>query len=129
MDLILLPLGTDCSSFETRGQRVSTWTVSSHFSLSEGGMIRLETLIGLKFLDSSFSSFLIETRQAILYRAIRANSISVSSNYSPRLLLSTSHVHGSTAAFVRNSSTHPPTHPLQGHIYIYIYIIVQHSTM
>ena len=55
---------------------------------SEGGMIRLEALIELKFHNSSFSSSsfstrasrahpLIETRRTVPCRAIRGNSISV----------------------------------------------------
>ena len=41
-------------------------------------MIRLETLTELKILNSSFSLFsFIELRQSIIYRAIRANNISI----------------------------------------------------
>ena len=61
---------------------------------SEGGMIRLEALIELKFLDSRCSSStlsiravraypLIEIRQAAPCRAIRGNSISVNSTLPP----------------------------------------------
>ena len=56
----------------------------------EGGMIQLETLIELKFVDSKVSSsncsylvvrayYIVATRQTILCRAIRGNSISVNS--------------------------------------------------
>ena len=53
--------------------------------LRKGRMIRLETLIELKSLNSSFSSFflLIEIRQTVPYRAIRGNSISVNSTLPP----------------------------------------------
>ena len=61
---------------------------------SEGRTIRLETLIELKFLDSSFSSSnssirlvraypLIDIRQSAPGRAIRADSISVNSTLPP----------------------------------------------
>ena len=64
--------------------------------VSEGGTIRLETLLELKFLDSSFSSsnisirafrayYLVEIRQTILCRAFRGNSISVNSILPPSL--------------------------------------------
>ena len=44
------------------------------------GMIRLETLIELKVINSSFSSFVSyrKSTNIFLYRAIRANGISVS---------------------------------------------------
>ena len=45
---------------------------------SEGGMIRLETLIELKLFNSSVV-YLIELRQITFYQAIRANSISINS--------------------------------------------------
>ena len=49
-------------------------------------MIWLETLIELKFLNSSFSSFsLIEIRQTILCRAIRADGVSINSILPPLL--------------------------------------------
>ena len=55
---------------------------------SEGGMIRLETLIELKFLNSSFSSCSpIEMRQTARCRAIRGNSISVNSTLPPPLIV------------------------------------------
>ena len=61
---------------------------------SEGGMIRLETLIELRFLNSNFSSSkfsirafraypLIEIRQTVPCRAIQGNIISVSSTLPP----------------------------------------------
>ena len=61
---------------------------------AEGGMIRLQTLVELKFLNSSFSSsnfsirairayHLIETRQTVPCRAIRGDGISVSSSLPP----------------------------------------------
>ena len=67
---------------------------SPHPQVSEGGMIRLETLIERKFLNSSFSNSnfsirvvraypLIKLRQTILNRAIRGDSISVSSTLPP----------------------------------------------
>ena len=63
---------------------------------SEGGMMRLETLIELKCLNSSFSSSdlfirafraypLIEPRQTAPGRAVRGDSISVSSTLPPPL--------------------------------------------
>ena len=66
---------------------------------SEGGMIRFETLIELKCLNSSFSNSnfsirafraypLIETRQMVPCRAIRGNSISVNSALPPSQLFS-----------------------------------------
>ena len=56
--------------------------------LSEGRMLRLETLIELEFLNSSFSSllYLIGIRQTIIYRALRADSISINSALPPSLL-------------------------------------------
>ena len=62
--------------------------------VSEGGTMRLETLVVFKSLDSSFSSSnfsirafracpLVEARQAIPCRAIRADSISVSRTLPP----------------------------------------------
>ena len=61
---------------------------------SEVGMMRLETLIELKLLDSSLSSSNlsirafracphVEIRQAVPRRAIRGNSISVNSALPP----------------------------------------------
>ena len=47
-------------------------------------MIQLETLIELKFFNLTFQAYpLIELRQTILYRAIRADSISINSTLSP----------------------------------------------
>ena len=46
---------------------------------SEGGMLRLETLIDLKFINSSFSNLLSKFDKTVLYRAIRADGISVNS--------------------------------------------------
>ena len=54
--------------------------------LSEGGTIRFETLIEPKFVNSSLLScfvHLIGIRQTIVYRAIRANCISVDSTLPP----------------------------------------------
>ena len=62
----------------------------------KGGMIRLETLIELQILNSSFSSsfflfepfeliFLLKLLQTALCRAIRGNSISVNSSPPPLL--------------------------------------------
>ena len=64
---------------------------------SEAGMIRLEPLIELKFIDSSFSSStcstrvfraypLIEIRQALPCRGVRGRSISVGSTLPPPLV-------------------------------------------
>ena len=61
---------------------------------SEGGMMRLETLVELKFLNSSFSSSnfsirafraypLVEIEQTVPCRAIRGNSLSVNSTLPP----------------------------------------------
>ena len=51
---------------------------------SEGGMMRLETLIELKCLNSSCSSLSsIEIEQTVPCRAIRGNSISVNSTLPP----------------------------------------------
>ena len=64
------------------------------FDFSQGGMIRLGTLIELKFLNSSFSSSNLSTRafracplveigRTVPCRAIRGNSISVNSTLPP----------------------------------------------
>ena len=62
----------------------SSWTAQLPRELAAApfrrGMLRLETLIELRFLDSSCSSrvvCLIQGRQTVIYRAIRANGISV----------------------------------------------------
>ena len=59
--------------------------LAQQLEASEVGMIRLETLIELELLN--FRAFracpLIEIRRAILYRAIRADSISVKSSLPP----------------------------------------------
>ena len=52
---------------------------------SEGGMIRLETLIELKPQFENFELVLIEIRQTVPCRAIRGDSISVNSALPPLL--------------------------------------------
>ena len=50
----------------------------------EGGMIRLETLIELKFASLNFRAYyLIEIRQAVPCRAIRGDTISVNGTLPP----------------------------------------------
>ena len=57
-----------------------TPTMFSRRRPSEGGMMRFETLVELKFVNYNSSSFvIIGVRQTILYRAIRANKISINS--------------------------------------------------
>ena len=58
---------------------------------SEVGMIRLETLIELNIVSSSCSSLIIIRLvfETIIYRAIRADSISVNSTLPPLLASST----------------------------------------
>ena len=89
------------------------------FQVSEGGMIRLDTLVELKFINLSFSSSnvsirvfraypLIEIRQTVPCRAIRGNSSDswqqyLSQQYSPRLLsMHPTSLH--TSARLRDSS-------------------------
>ena len=73
--------------------RVSTEVTFGRGDLSEGGMIRLETLIELKFLNSSFLSLSSDTElvQTIPRREIRGKSSDsrqqyLSQQYPPPLL-------------------------------------------
>ena len=72
------------------GNSANTKNSTDAFLVSEGAMIRLETLIELKFVNSSCSSSnfsirvfraypLVEIRQTVPCRAIRGSSIRVSS--------------------------------------------------
>ena len=79
-------------------------TPSAGAPFSEGGMIRLETLIELKLLNSSFS--LIEIRQAVPCRAIRGNGISVSSTLPPFLLFR--HSRNASPGPRRSRTSHRP---------------------
>ena len=81
----------------------------------DGGLIRLETLNELKFLNSSLSSFSsIEIRQTVPCRAIRGSSISVNSIL-PRIYgdpwrAPVSHTQGILSIYIC--------------VYIYIYIYI-----
>ena len=65
---------------------VSQWHCTAS-SYQKGGMIRLETLVELKFPIRVVRVYpLIETRQTSIDRAIRADSISINSILPPSLL-------------------------------------------
>ena len=94
-----------------RAAEVAAATVTREDLPSEGGRIPLETLIELKFFNSSFSSFnIIESRQIILYQAIRANSISSNS------ILPPSYPCGSWARQRRWAAGGPVSLPRKGNI-------------
>ena len=99
--------------------------------VSEGGMMRLETLIELKFHNSSFSSSnfsirafracpLIKIRQTVPCRAIRGNSISVNSTLPPLYNNIYIYIYIYTYLYITLS--------LSLYIYIYIYIYIYMHT-
>ena len=116
--------------------------IDSFCQISEGGMIRLESLLELKFINSSISSSnfsirafraypLVEIRRTVPCRAIRGSSISVSSIIPP----STRHPIPRPPPRLghRPREVHPgpdsrPWSDVNTYIYIYIYIYIHICT-